>query len=40
MAHLHIYTYTECSLWVNCVKQKFALNVVIQHLRDEDVSEY
>ena len=40
MAHFHVYSYTECSFRVNCVAKEFGLDVVVQHVCDEDVSDY
>ena len=40
MTHLHIYSYTQSSFWINCVMKEFTLNIIIQHIRDEDVSDY
>ena len=40
MSHFHIYSYTECSFGVNCVAKEIALDVVVQHVCDEDVSDY
>ena len=40
MGHLHIYSYGECSFWVNFVTKKLALNIVAQHVLDDDVSDY
>ena len=40
MTHLHIYSYTESSFWIDCVTKEFMLNIVVQRIRDEDVSDY
>ena len=34
------YSYTKCSFRVNCVAKEFALDVVVQHVCDEDISDY
>ena len=40
MTHLHVYSYAENSFWVNCIAKEFTLNIIDQHFRDEDVSNY
>ena len=37
MAHFHIDCNTKCSFGVNCVAEKFALIIIIQHVFDENV---
>ena len=40
MSHLHIDSYTEGSVRVYCITKQFSLNIVIQHIGDEIVSDY